>query len=389
MAITYIDASKLGQGNTGDPHSGNRYISYTAPTGMITTDVTSFQFPSGSQTLLTFGVPLCMFIDNQDDTIELRVNVDTTGQSFPVPANSAGFYQLDAVVGSNISVVGTGSSLAPIIFTFYNFNRQPVVWYKTNITSSAVTIADGADIAQGATTDAAVTNPALNASEIALLKGILTEVSGGGATGPNVNIAKVAGAVVATGHGTAAGSLRVELPTDGTGKVGLNAGAAIVGQVGIDQTVPGTTNGVQVNSALPAGGNVIGHVIVDSGAVNIGPYPSGATFVTNDSGNVANAAAVATLAGVGGKITYLTGFALTASGATLGNDVTATISDGTWTKSYTFTFPVGALVPATPIIIQFNNPLKASAVNTAIVVTLPAGGAGNTNATATVEGYQL
>lgn len=44
------------------------------------------------------------------------------------------------------------------------------------------------------------------------------------------------------GHGTAAGALRVELPTDGTGVVGLNAGSAIIGKVGIDQTTPGTTN---------------------------------------------------------------------------------------------------------------------------------------------------
>lgn len=58
----------------------------------------------------------------------------------------------------------------------------------------------------------------------------------------DVNITQVAGASVATGHGTAAGSLRVELPTDGTGVVGLNAGSAIIGKVGIDQTTPGTTN---------------------------------------------------------------------------------------------------------------------------------------------------
>ncbi len=47
------------------------------------------------------------------------------------------------------------------------------------------------------------------------------------------------------GHGTAAAALRVELPTDGTGVVGLNAGSAIVGKFGIDQTTPGTTNAVQ------------------------------------------------------------------------------------------------------------------------------------------------
>lgn len=48
--------------------------------------------------------------------------------------------------------------------------------------------------------------------------------------------------------------------------VALPAGAAIIGKVGIDQTTPGTTNGVQVTAAIPAGANVIGHVIADTGS---------------------------------------------------------------------------------------------------------------------------
>lgn len=45
------------------------------------------------------------------------------------------------------------------------------------------------------------------------------------------DITKVAGASVATGHGTASGALRVELPTDGTGIVGLAAGTNTIGNV--------------------------------------------------------------------------------------------------------------------------------------------------------------
>jgi hypothetical protein len=40
----------------------------------------------------------------------------------------------------------------------------------------------------------------------------------------------------------------------------LSAGSAIIGKVGIDQTTPGTTNGVQINAALPAGTAIIGTV---------------------------------------------------------------------------------------------------------------------------------
>lgn len=43
--------------------------------------------------------------------------------------------------------------------------------------SSAVTVADGADVAQGDKDDAAVTNPALSATIVAILKGLLTLVT--------------------------------------------------------------------------------------------------------------------------------------------------------------------------------------------------------------------
>lgn len=39
-----------------------------------------------------------------------------------------------------------------------------------------------------------------------------------------------------------------------------NGGISVAGTVKIDQTTPGTTNGVQVNAALPAGANTLGKV---------------------------------------------------------------------------------------------------------------------------------
>lgn len=68
-------------------------------------------------------------------------------------------------------------------------------------------------------------------------------------------------------------------PTDGTNSQGytaaseakvsvtqpLPAGTNLLGKVGIDQTTPGTTNGVQVNAALPTGTNSIGQVTANAG----------------------------------------------------------------------------------------------------------------------------
>lgn len=59
------------------------------------------------------------------------------------------------------------------------------------------------------------------------------------------------------------------VPTSLAALPALVAGSAIIGKVGIDQTTPGTTNGVQVNAALPAGSNAIGKLAANAG-VNIG-----------------------------------------------------------------------------------------------------------------------
>lgn len=59
----------------------------------------------------------------------------------------------------------------------------------------------------------------------------------------------------------------IQLDVNGNQKVNiavaLPAGTALIGKVGIDQTTPGTTNGVQVNAALPAGTNLMGKVGID------------------------------------------------------------------------------------------------------------------------------
>jgi len=120
------------------------------------------------------------------------------------------------------------------------------------------------------------------------------------------------------------------------------------------------------------------------------PLPGFSTAVTGASGNVANAIATATLAASGGtKTTYITGFTITAAGATAAAVVTATVTGTiTGTLSYTFTIPAGATLGATPLCVMFPVPVPASAANTAIAVALPALGTGNTNATVTATGFQ-
>lgn len=126
------------------------------------------------------------------------------------------------------------------------------------------------------------------------------------------------------------------------------------------------------------------------GAIDNIDIPIMASTVATSSGNVANASAAASLAAISGQTNYCTGFQITASGATAGLAVTATLAGiAGGTLSYVFTFPAGVLVPAQPLTVSFYPAIPASAVNTAITLTLPAGGSGNTHAAVSIQGFSL
>lgn len=119
------------------------------------------------------------------------------------------------------------------------------------------------------------------------------------------------------------------------------------------------------------------------------PYPSASTPLAAGSGNVANASAAATLTPSAITTAYISGFEVTGAGATAGLPVIVTVAGLLGgTRSYIYTAAVGALVPNSPLLVSFNPPLPASAINTAIVVTCPALGAGNTNNAVVAHGYQ-
>lgn len=114
------------------------------------------------------------------------------------------------------------------------------------------------------------------------------------------------------------------------------------------------------------------------------------TPLVNSSGVVANANAVATLTSNGEQTVYLTGFSCTALGATALANVTITITGlRGGTLSYEFQFPAGVTAIASPITHTFPFPLAAVGPGTNVVVTLPAGGAGNTVAITNAHGFQL
>lgn len=129
-------------------------------------------------------------------------------------------------------------------------------------------------------------------------------------------------------------------------------------------------------------------VVGPNGVGSGGPAGSAGAVVNVSSGNVANAAAVATMPAVAAKTNYVTGFEITATGATAAAVVLAALAGiAGGTINYVFAAPAGVTTSATPLTVVFSQPIPASAVNTAITLTLPALGAGNTNAITTLHGY--
>lgn len=122
-----------------------------------------------------------------------------------------------------------------------------------------------------------------------------------------------------------------------------------------------------------------------------GDYPPGATPVVATSGNVAAGVAAATLPNVPGKVTFITGFTVRGAGATAASVVQVTVAG--LTGNVTMTFPLAVVAGATlqnqPMDIRFDKPIPAKDGSTAIVVSCPSLGAGNTANAVNAWGYQL
>lgn len=103
---------------------------------------------------------------------------------------------------------------------------------------------------------------------------------------------------------------------------------------------------------------------------------------------VAAAANNQTLAGAAGLRTFISGFAISGGGATAASVISVSITGLTNPLAFDIPVPAGATLGITPLVVQFTPPLPASADNTAIVVTVPSFGVGNTKASASAWGFQ-
>ena len=302
---------------------------------------------------------------------------------FPLPAFAQ--YRVVASCPGATDIQPAGSS-----------GGSPVVDTKGNACgvasggSTAATIADGADVAEGAKADAAWTSG--SGSVIAILKniagGVGSAIPAGSAiigkvgidqTTPgttnlvalaanqSVNTAQVNGVTTSAGTGAVGtGSQRVAVGTDTATIAGSAPGTAGSPSVNV-VTVQGVTSG----TALPTAPN---------------PYPQGATPITA-SATGTTGATTATLAGTSGKTTYICGYSIRANAtaaATVTNTITgvitATLSSIMWIAPLASGIGIDEMI--------FSPCIPASATNTAIAVVSGAPGSGG-NVSSKGWGYQL
>jgi hypothetical protein len=99
-------------------------------------------------------------------------------------------------------------------------------------------------------------------------------------------------------------------------------------------------------------------------------------------------ALTATLPGIAGRTTFITGFEITGAGATAASNILVTVT-GTisGTLNYYVTVPAGTTTSIAFPPVEFTRPIPASGTNTAIVVNVPSFGSGNTAAAVTAHGF--
>lgn len=117
--------------------------------------------------------PSGVFIDNSQGTEALVIVINEIAYRITCPAGEALQMQFPAPMSMTLSIIGGGQATA----IFVDF---PVIPFRSTTADSggdggggAATIANGADVAQGATTDPANNDPFVASSVITLLKGLL------------------------------------------------------------------------------------------------------------------------------------------------------------------------------------------------------------------------
>ena len=319
------------------------------------------------------------------------LSVQGIGSGTPLTVTgTGGTFPISGAISNASSAVATSSTNIPGVSYNYGFNGT--TWDQLQVDGSknlkvdlATAVPAGTNlmgkVGIDQTTPGTTNGVQANIVSGGVVSGAFASGSlaaGAGTDGWNVTEGTKADTAWSSGSGSL---IAIAKTIAGNTGASVPAGSSIIGKVGIDQTTPGTTNGVQVNAALPAGTNLMGKVGIDqttdgttNGVRQTTQYPSGAVAETA-SATGTTAATTATLATNTGQTTYVCGFSIRANAtaaATNNATVTGTI---TGTLNFTqWTAPLASGLGVTEMI--FTPCIPASTTNTTIAVVSGAPGSG-------------
>jgi hypothetical protein len=165
------------------------------------------------------------------EQIRLRLNNRTSGAVTLVANAAASLGNSDFYVSSSDGQIVPAAPAAFVYPNVYNgtsWDRQR----GDSTNGMLVNLGANNDVTVTGTVTANLAAGSNNIGDVDVLS-----IAGGDNNIGNVDIVSVPSPLSTTGHGTAAAAHRVELPTDGTGVVGLNAGTNNIGDVDV-LTVP-------------------------------------------------------------------------------------------------------------------------------------------------------
>ncbi len=131
-------------------------------------------YPTNFATIELDGVPFRpsgVFIDNSQGASPLIIVINELAYRITCPAGASLQTQFPAPMSMSVSIIGGGQATV-------NFVDFPVIPFITGVApgggaGGAVTMADGASVTLGMTSDSAIVNPLSAASVISLLKGVI------------------------------------------------------------------------------------------------------------------------------------------------------------------------------------------------------------------------
>lgn len=129
MATNYISQQDITvKGNIDQTAANEGPVTITAVLNFSNAQVFIFDPTIVTQGML-YTTTKSLFVDNSTNPKPIFVTVDTSGQYFPIPPFSSGWYKISANQDSKITLTSDGGATrrTPVLFT--NYEQEPIVWF--------------------------------------------------------------------------------------------------------------------------------------------------------------------------------------------------------------------------------------------------------------------